>query len=155
METKAHLAWYLSRERLIESRISRDTTVSQASLNLTRQPATEHGPESIQLTKPVRITDPKISRRQRVGRNLAKETQHIVLVECIEQIHVKLQRVPPFTTELDRVRHLEIRLREHRRPAQISTRRQERIRAVELYATRHRCSTQTDERRAKLSTVGA
>ncbi len=152
-ETKAHLAWYLSRERLIESRISGDTTVSQAGQDLTCQSSTEHGPESIQLTKPVSITDPKISRRQRIGRNLAKETQHIVLVECVEQIHVKLQRVSPFTTQLDRMCHLEIRLRVRRRPAQVSTRRQEGIRAVELYASRHRCSTQTDERGAKLSTV--
>ena len=101
-ETKAHLPWYLSRERLIESCISRDTTIRQSRQDLARKSAIEHGPESIQLTKPGSITDPEIRRRQRVRRNLGKHTQHIVLVEGIEHVHVELQRES--LAQLDRVR---------------------------------------------------
>jgi len=69
-EAKAYLAWYLSREWLIESRISRDSSVSKSLQDLVRESSVEHCPEGIQLTKPVGITDPKISRRQRVRRDL-------------------------------------------------------------------------------------
>ena len=46
-ETKAYLPWYLSCERLIESRIRRDTSISEPGQNLVRESAVEHGPESI------------------------------------------------------------------------------------------------------------
>src|ERR1041385_5927613 len=101
-ETKAHLPWYLSRERLIESRISRNTTIRQSRQDLAGKPAIEHGPECVQLSKTVSITDPKIPVRQRVRRNLGKDTQHIVLVKGIEHVHVKLQRES--LAQLDRVR---------------------------------------------------
>ena len=48
-ETETYLTWDLSREWLIESRISRDTAVGKTCQDLAREPASEHGPESVQL----------------------------------------------------------------------------------------------------------
>src|SRR6185369_5452867 len=108
----------------------------------------------VQLTQPTGVTDTKVCRRQRVRRNLRERTQHVVLVECIQQVQIKLQRVTSVASELDRVRHLEISLREHRRASEVAARVQEGESAIQLHASRIRRSTKTNERRAKLGAVG-
>src|SRR5215204_2271482 len=66
-ETKTDLTRNLARERLIKPHISGDAGIRQSGQDLAGKSARENCTESVQLTEAIRIADPKIPCRQRIG----------------------------------------------------------------------------------------